>query len=129
MQGTELENEGFTTESSTMSWVEISGDKSKEGMVVAKAMEVSDESNLNDILVELVLEKWEQTIAEKLLHLEINEWSKIEEFLCNEDNLTWSLYDLRSTEIPVQRGCELKDESPIYQRLRRLSPKRDQKVE
>lgn len=73
--------------------------------------------------------KREQTVAEMLINLEIIERAKLEELLYSKKILAWSLNDFRSAEIPGQNGFELKDDSLIYYRPRRLSLRCNQVVE
>lgn len=69
MQGDKSEDENFTTDYSTTSSAEVSQRKSAEDIVVAMAMEVSTESNHNDIFGDFEIIKQEQTVAERLSHL------------------------------------------------------------
>lgn len=71
----------FTTYSVNKSLVEVSEDKREEGMMVAMALEESSKSNHNYISGDQELTKQQQTVAESRMHLELNEWAKIEKLL------------------------------------------------
>lgn len=45
------------------------------------------------------------------------------------DILTWSMYHLKSVDVPTKQLFELHNHPPVYQRPRRMSPKHNEIVE
>lgn len=92
-------------------------------------MEVSFEGNQDYIVGDTELVKLEKTVVEKSSNVDINKRLKLEKLSFGEEDLAWSLDDLRSAEIPVERGFEFTDDEPNFCHLRRLSPNHNQVVE
>lgn len=72
--------------------------------------------------------KRENTVSEKVSHLQIIEWVKFQEQRYGEDILTQSQHDRRSAELPLLQGFELTDDNSIYEHPRNLSSKPNQVV-
>lgn len=89
VQADESKYEDFTKDFSITSSAEVSKEESEEGVVIEMVKEASSKYNSKDIVDDSELTKLEQTVAEKLLHLEINERAKLDEMLYGEDIFAW----------------------------------------
>lgn len=70
----------------------------------------------------------EYLIDAKLIHINRKKRRELKKMLLGKRMIALSVHDLRPSEVPVEHDFELKNDEPIYHKIRRMSTKHNTKV-